>query len=157
MRGKKANLRKIEPDAKYKSKLVTKFINVIMQDGKKDIAEKIMYKAMDLLSKSAKKKKALEALEEAIDNVKPKVEVRSRRVGGANYQIPVPVNERRQQSLAIRWIVAAARQNRSGSTFAKQLGQVLTQSLNKEGAAFKKKEDTHKMAEANRAFARFAW
>ncbi|MBD3362342.1 30S ribosomal protein S7 [Candidatus Dojkabacteria bacterium] len=157
MRGKKASAREIEPDAKFKSKLVTKFINIVMQDGKKSVAEKIMYEAMDLLEKGAKKKKALEALEEAIDNVKPKVEVRSRRVGGANYQVPVPVNERRQQSLAIRWIVEAARGNRGSSTFSNQLGQVLLQSFKKEGAAFKKKEDTHKMAEANRAFARFAW
>lgn len=156
MRGKKAKPREIKPDHLHKSVLVQKFINKVMKDGKKNIAAKLVYDAIDELAKKTKKD-ALEAFEEAINNIKPKVEVRSRRVGGANYQVPVPVDEKRQESLAIRWILKAARDARKKSDFAQALADTLVASINKEGPAYKKREDTHKMAEANKAFAQFAW
>lgn len=156
MRGKQAKIREIKPDAKYNSQLVTKFINNIMKDGKKATATNVLYGAMDYLAEQTKKG-ALESFEQAIENIKPKVEVRSRRVGGANYQVPVPVSERRQEALSLRWIIGAARGSRKDTGSDVTFGKVLLDAYNKEGAAYKKRDDTHKMAEANKAFAHFSW
>jgi small subunit ribosomal protein S7 len=162
MRGKRAKQRTIEPDAKYGSEVVSKFINYIMLDGKKRTAEGVVYKAMaDLKQKKeveGKKVnvKALEVLETAINNVKPKLEIRSRRVGGANYQVPVPVLPSRQNALAMKWIIKAAREARGNKTLHVSLQNEIVSAFNNEGNAIKKKEDTIKMAEANKAFAQFA-
>jgi len=155
MRGKQAPKREIKPDLRYKSQLVSKFINYIMQDGKKMTATKIVYDAMEELSAKTKQK-PVEALEQALENVRPKIEVRSKRVGGSNYQVPVPVPEERQVALAFRWIIEAARGNRGGKPFFKSLARELIDSFNKDGNAFKKKEEVKRMADANKAFAQFA-
>jgi small subunit ribosomal protein S7 len=156
MRGKSAKVRKVKPDAIYNSTLVSSFINNVMKDGKKSLAEKVVYKALDALGKSTKKK-PLEALENALENVKPKLEVRARRVGGVNYQVPTPVPDHRQQALSVKWIVEGARARRSKEEFSKALADELLDAYKKTGFAFKKREDTHKMAEANKAFAHFQW
>ena len=156
MRGKAAKPRIPDPDPKYGSVLVAKFINNIMKDGKKDAARKGVYEAIEFLAKKTKQE-GLTAFETALTNIMPKVEVRSRRVGGANYQVPVPVSERRQRALAMRWIIDAARGSRKSTTFGTTLGNILFDAFNKEGAAYKKREDTHKMADANKAFAHFSW
>ncbi len=156
MRGKAAKLRKVIPDPVYNSELVSKLICMIMQDGKKDTASRLVYSAIESLGKQAKKD-PMQVLETAIENVKPKVEVRSRRVGGANYQVPVPVEDRRQLSLALRWIIEATRSTRKKNPFDVELSRTLFQAYNKEGAAYKKREETHKMADANKAFAHFTW
>ena len=146
--------RKILPDPKFNSELLAKFINVVMLDGKKSIAEAIVYGALDTISeKSGKDHLAL--FEEALDHIRPDVEVKSRRVGGANYQIPFPVQGHRQLHYAFSWLVQSARA-RSGMPYAQRLALEIVDAHNEAGAAFKKKEDTHKMAEANRAFAHFA-
>ena len=146
----------LKPDPRYNSKLVSKFINCIMWDGKKTVAQKIFYDAMEQVTKKNKDVPPLELFETAINNVKPYVEVRSKRVGGANYQVPMQVNRRRQQSLAIRWLLEACR-SESGRPMAKILPDELTAAFNKEGKAMNKREQTHRMAEANRAFAHFAF
>jgi len=156
MRGKQAQKRKTKPDGKYNSVLVSKLINSVMLDGKKEVSRKVVYSAMDILAKETNLK-ALTALELAIDNIKPKVEVRSRRVGGANYQVPVPVSEDRQVTLAIRWIIKACRDSRGSNNFDQRLATELIGATKKEGTAYKKKEDTIKMAEANRAFSHLSW
>lgn len=156
MRGKRAKKHPITPDSRYGSPVVAKFINAIMISGKKQLATEIVYEAMDILAKETKME-ALEAFNLAIENIKPKVEVRSRRVGGANYQVPTPVSDDRQKALAFRWIIAAARESRKKDSIGTSLGRTLVQAVNKEGAAYKKREDTHKMADANKAFAQFAW
>lgn len=147
--------REIEPDLRYNSVLVSRFINKIMKDGKKSLATRIMYQAMDILQERARRP-ALEVLEEAVRNVSPVLEVKPRRVGGATYQVPVEVPPHRQTSLAIRWILGAAR-NRSGRSMAEKLAAELMDAVNKTGAAIKKREDTHRMAEANQAFAHYRW
>jgi small subunit ribosomal protein S7 len=156
MRGKQAKKHKINPDGKYNDLIVAQFINYVMQDGKKTIAEGLVYGAMDKLAESTKLG-ALEAFNRAMENIKPKIELRSRRVGGANYQVPVPVAENRQGSLAMRWIIKVATDNRAGKDFSTSLYNQLFASFNKEGAAYKKKEDVHKMAEANKAFSHLTW
>lgn len=156
MRGKRAKKRYVMPDAKYNSVLISKFTNKIMFDGKKRIAYNLVYEAIELLNKETKGK-GLESFEKALENIKPKMEVRSRRVGGANYQVPMPVREERQESLAVKWVIDAARASRKSASFSVQLGRELISAFNKEGVAYKKKEDTHKMAEANKAFAQFSW
>lgn len=156
MRGKQAKKRKLETDAVYNSILVTKFINYIMQDGKKSVARKHVYGALDKLA-VATKMDALEALKKAINNIKPKMEVRSRRLGGANYQVPIPVEEDRQLALAFRWIIAVCRDNRGSLTFTDRLTTELIAAFKKEGDAYKKREDTHKMADANKAFSHLNW
>lgn len=156
MRGKRAKKRIVMPDAKYNSVLVSKFTNKVMQHGKKRIAYGILYEAIDLLNKETSGK-GLESFEKAMDNIKPKMEVRSRRVGGANYQVPVPVREERQEALAMKWVIDSARASRKTTKFSEQLGRELISAFKKEGTAYKKKEDTHKMAEANKAFAQFTW
>lgn len=154
-RRKSAEQRVVLPDPKYKSVLVTKFINSLMQRGKKSVAEKIFYSALDGVE-SKTRKSGLEVFEKAIENVKPILEVRSRRVGGATYQIPVEVRLNRKQALALRWIIGFAK-TRPGKSMAEKLADELIAASNKEGNSMKKREDTHKMAEANKAFAHFRW
>lgn len=147
---------KISPDYRYKSERLEKFINNVMFSGKKETARKVIYGALDEIKKQITDKDPLEIFEEAIRNVGPSVEVRSRRVGGANYQVPREVRPERRQALAMRWIIAAARA-KSGGPASKFYAEELIAASKNEGVAIKKKEDTHRMAEANRAFAHFAW
>jgi len=147
---------KISKDSRYQSERLEKFINNVMLDGKKEVARKVVYGALDEIKKEVKEKEPLEVFEEAIRNVGPSVEVRSRRVGGANYQVPREVRPERRQALAMRWIITAAR-SKSGGPASKFFAEELIAAANNEGVAIKKREDTHKMAEANRAFAHFAW
>jgi len=143
------------PDPKFGSILATKFINGLMSDGKRSVAERIFYDAI-ALAETRTSKKGMEVFEKAMDNVRPILEVKSRRVGGANYQVPVEVRSERQQALAIRWLVGYSRE-RSEKTMAERLAGEIVAASNKEGSAIKKREDTHKMAEANKAFAHFRW
>ena len=152
-RRRAAEKRKILPDPKYKDLVVAKFTNSLMLDGKKSVAESIVYGAFGLIEKKAGQD-PLKTFLEAIENVKPGVEVRSRRVGGATYQIPIEVRSERRQALAIRWIVDLARQ-RSEDTMTERLSGELLDASNNRGAAVKKREDTHKMAEANKAFSHY--
>lgn len=154
-RHKKSVDRPIVPDSKYNSPVVTKFVCRMMLDGKKDICTKIVYKAMDQL-KAKTDKDPLEVFLKALENVKPMVEVKSRRVGGATYQVPVEIRDSRKEALAMRWIISAARA-RSGHGMADTLASELLDAFNSTGSAYKKKEDTHKMAEANKAFAHYRW
>src|SRR5690349_7161777 len=147
MRGKKAIKRHLNPDMRYGSLLVSKLINSVMIHGKKETARIQVYKALDDLAAKTKVP-AIDAIEKAFDNVKPKIEVRSRRVGGANFQVPVPVSPERQQSLAIRWILEAARSGRKDTEFWTSLSRELQSAYKKEGSAFKKKEEVFRMAEA---------
>ena len=146
----------LKPDPRYNSKLVSKFINCLMWQGKKTVALNLFYTAMDQVTKKMKDNPPLEIFETAINNVKPFVEVRSRRVGGANYQVPMQVNKKRQQSLAFRWIINACR-SAGGRPMADRLADELMQAYRKEGKAINTREQTHRMAEANKAFAHFAW
>ncbi len=155
MRRRRAPVREVMPDPIYGSKVVTKFINGIMLDGKKSVAETVMYSALKIAEEKSGKK-GIEIFEEAIENVKPLMEVKSRRVGGATYQVPIEVRPVRQQALAIRWIIDAARK-RNERTMAQRLANELIEASEKRGAAYKKKEDTYKMAEANKAFAHYRW
>lgn len=150
-----AEKREVTPDAKYSNVVVAKFMNSLMYDGKKSIAEAVVYGAFDELE-SKIKKPALEIFTEALNNVKPLVEVRSRRVGGATYQVPTDVRPDRQQALAIRWIISAAR-GRSEKTMEQRLFGELQDAYNNRGNAVRKREDTHRMADANKAFAHFKW
>ena len=154
MRGKQAPKRTISPDPKYQSELVAKFINLIMADGKKSVAQEIVYGAFDLIQEKTKKK-GFDVFEQAINNVSPILEVKSRRIGGANYQIPVEVTGERKITLAMRWIIDAA-VAKKGMPMKQRLAQELMDAVNKQGNAMKKREDVHRMAEANRAFAHFA-
>ncbi len=146
----------VQPDSVYNSAALAKFINNIMLDGKKETARKIVYGAMTIVKEKGEGKEALEIFETALKNAGPSTEVRSRRVGGANYQVPVPVRPERQQALAMRWIINAAR-SKKGKDMATFLADELLLAANGEGEAVKKKENVHKMAEANKAFAHFAW
>lgn len=154
-RHKKSVNRPIMPDAKYNSTVVTKFVSRMMLDGKKATCTKIIYQAMDKL-KEKTNQDPLEVFTKALDNVKPLVEVKSRRVGGATYQVPIEIRESRREALAMRWIISAAR-NRNGHGMAETLASELYDAFNNTGSAYKKKEDTHKMAEANKAFAHYRW
>ena len=154
-RRKKINKREIELDPKFKDKIISKFINIIMLDGKKTVAEKILYFILDKISKE-KKMEANKFFYDVLNNVKPRVEVRSRRVGGATYQVPIEVKVDRSQALAFRWIIDAARK-RSGNNMKMKLYQEFLDAHNNKGGAVKKREDTHKMADANKAFAHFRW
>lgn len=154
-RRKRAVKRKVIPDPKYNSALVTKFINGLLRDGKRSVAEQIFYSAIDITNNKTNTE-GIEVFEKAIENVKPILEVRSRRVGGATYQVPVEVRSDRRQALAIRWIIGHARA-RKETTMAEKLAAELLAASNNEGASIKKREDTHKMAEANKAFAHFKW
>ena len=145
----------VEPDYRYGSVIVSKFINHIMYSGKKSIARNIVYEALEIAGKKMKKEPA-EVLDEAFKNVSPSLEVRSRRVGGANYQVPREVRPERRLTLAMRWLIQASK-SKKGKSMSEKLAEELVLASKNEGAAVKKKEDTHKMAEANRAFAHFAW
>ncbi len=147
--------RKINPDRKYQSILVQRLINKTILDGKKNLAEKMVYEALEIAAKKLKSEDPLEVFEKALKNISPDFEVKSRRVGGANYQIPFPVQGHRQLHFAFSWLVQAAR-NRQGQSYSHCLGQEIVDAYNSAGGAYKKKEDTHRMAEANRAFAHFA-
>ena len=155
-RRKAATKREILPDSKYNNLVVAKLINNVMWDGKKEVAENIVYGAMDKLKKIAKDGDELTAFLEVVDALKPSVEVKGRRVGGATYQVPCEVRPARQQTMAIRWLVMFARK-RGERTMTERLFGELRDALNGQGGAFKKKIDTHKMAEANKAFAHFRW
>ena len=154
-RKRKAPVRKVYPDPKFHSEIISKFINSIMYDGKKTTAEKILYDALDKI-KSKNNEDPLKIFNSAITNVRPNLEVRSRRVGGATYQVPVEVRNERAQALAIRWIVDASRK-RNEKSMVDRLAQELADAHENKGTSIKKREDTHKMAEANRAFAHYRW
>jgi small subunit ribosomal protein S7 len=151
----RAEKREINPDPKFGDLIVTKFMNAVMYDGKKSVAETIVYGALDQVQ-SKTKQEPVAVFHQALDNVAPHVEVRSRRVGGATYQVPVDVRPERRQALAIRWLITAAR-NRNETTMVDRLSGELMDAANNRGTAVKKREDTHKMAEANRAFAHYRW
>ena len=153
---RKAPVREVMPDPIYDSKVITKFINSLMFDGKKSVATEIMYGALNFIDNKGGEKKGIEIFNDAIDNVKPLMEVKSRRVGGATYQVPIEVRPARQQALAIRWIISFARK-RSERTMIERLAYELMDAANSKGSSFKKKEDTYKMAEANKAFAHYRW
>ena len=154
-RRKKVQKRELVPDPKYKSALVAKFVNNLMRDGKKSVAESIFYRAMEIIEKRSGNR-GLDVFEKAVDNVKPIIEVRSRRVGGATYQVPVEVRSNRRLALSIRWLISFAKA-RSENTMAERLALEFDQASKNQGAAIKKREDTHKMAEANKAFAHYRW
>ena len=154
-RRRKVSKRDISPDPKHGSELVSSFVNALMRDGKKGVAEGILYGALDVIEEKTGKP-ALEVFKRAVNNVKPMLEVKSRRVGGATYQVPVEVRPVRRQALAIRWIIQFARK-RSEHTMQEKLARELIDAARKEGSSIKKREDTHKMAEANRAFAHYRW
>lgn len=155
MRRRRATKREVLGDPIYNDKVVTKFINKMMMEGKKSVVEKIMYAALNKIEEKTNEK-GIEVFQKALENVKPLVEVRSRRVGGATYQVPVEVRVERQQSLSIRWILESTRK-RNERTMIDRLANELIDAANEKGSAFKKKEEVHKMAEANKAFAHYRW
>ena len=151
-----ASGQQLKPDPMYSSKLVSKFINCLMCDGKKSITQKVFYDAMNIMSQKMKNINPLDVFETAVNNVKPLLEVRSKRIGGASYQIPMQVSSKRQQSLAFRWIIQSARAKK-GTAMCQRLASELIDAYNKHGGAMTTRENVHKMAEANKAFAHFAW
>ena len=150
-----AEKREVNPDPKYSDLVLTKFMNAVMSDGKKSVAERIVYGALERMEQKAKSD-PVAMFHQALDNVMPAVEVRSRRVGGATYQVPVEVRSERRQALAIRWIIAAARSRNENTMVERLSGELLDAAANR-GTAVKKREDTHKMADANRAFSHYRW
>ena len=150
-----ASKKQLKPDPVYGSILASKFVNCLMWDGKKTAAQKIFYDALDILAEKVTDAQPIDVFTTALENVKPAIEVRSKRVGGASYQVPMPVRANRAQSLSIRWILAAVR-DKKGQPSAQKLAAELLAAYNKEGVAFTKRENVHKMAEANKAFAHFA-
>ena len=146
----------LSPDPKFGSILASKFINCMMWNGKKSNARRVFYGALDIIQEKKKDTPSIEVFTQAVENVKPNIEVRSKRVGGASYQVPMQVNRVRQQSLAIRWILGACREKK-GRPMHEKLATELLQAYNREGAAFTKRENVHRMADANKAFAHFAW
>lgn len=153
-RGKKITPKILQPDTKFKSKVVSKMINMIMYDGKKSLAKRIVYETLDMLHEDPKESRRI--FEESVKNVMPEFEVRTRRVGGANYQIPMPLKHGRSEALALRWIIDSAR-SAKGKPMRDRLVNELRSAIKNEGTAIKKKQETHRMAEANKAFAHFAW
>ena len=151
-----ASSQQLKPDPIYNSKLVSKFVNCLMLDGKKNTAQQIFYDAMDIIGNKIKDAGALEVFEKAINNAKPLIEVRSKRVGGASYQVPMQVSSKRQQSLAFRWILISAR-SKKGKPMCQRLAAELLDAYNEQGGAMTTRENVHRMAEANKAFAHFAW
>ncbi len=151
-----ASSEQLKPDPKYDNKLVSKFVNSLMWGGKKSTAQQVFYDALDIIAKQIEDSDALEVFETAINNVKPLLEVRSKRVGGASYQVPMQVNARRQQSLAFRWILQSAR-GKKGKPMCERLAAELMDAYNQRGGAMTTRENIHRMAEANKAFAHFAW
>jgi len=156
MRRRRAERRQLTPDVKYNSELVAALINVVMQRGKKSTAQSIVYGAFDIMSEKVQADDALEAFLQGLENVKPSLEVKSRRVGGANYQVPIEVAPQRSTAIALRWIVTFAR-GRKGKPMRDALASELLDAFNNTGAAVKKKDDTHRMAAANKAFAHYRW
>lgn len=154
-RRRRVEKRELVPDPRYGSVLATAFVNNLMRQGKKSVAEAIFYGAMDIMENRTSKE-ALETFQRAVENVKPVVEVRSRRVGGATYQVPIEVRSGRRQALAIRWLINAAK-GRIDKTMAERLANELMDAARRDGSAYKRREDTHRMAEANRAFAHYRW
>ena len=150
------SIEQLRPDARCESLLVSKFINCLMLDGKKSVATRVFYDALDIIAKRVKDAAPLEVFEVAVNNVKPAIEVRSKRVGGSNYQVPRPVSKKRQQSLAIRWILQAVR-GRKGRPTCESLAGELIDAFKREGGAMTTRENVHRMAEANKAFSHFAW
>ena len=148
--------RTILPDPKYGSEMLAKFINMVMERGKKSVAEKIVYGALDHMSERAKSEDSLSLLEQALDNVRPVVEVKSRRVGGATYQVPIEVRPNRRNTLAMRWIIDSARK-RSEKSMVRRLAGELLDAVEGRGSAVRKREETHRMADANKAFAHYRW
>lgn len=155
MRKRRAIKRDVLPDPIFNSKVVTKLVNQVMQDGKKGTAQRILYEAFDIV-KEKTGKDPMEVYNQALENIKPALEVKSRRVGGSNYQVPIEVSEERAQTLALRWLVNYARL-RNGRGMAEKLANEIIDAANETGGAFKKREDTHRMAEANKAFAHYRW
>ena len=155
-RRRKSVQREILPDPRYKDLVLAKFVRALMIDGKKNTAEKLIYSSFDKIEKKEKEKSPLEVFKSAIENVQPQIETRSRRVGGATYQVPVEVSPRRKQALAIRWIIDSARKRNENTMIDRLAGELLDASF-KRGSSIKKNEDTRKMAEANRAFAHYRW
>lgn len=151
-----ASAKQLKPDPRYNSILVSKFVNCLMWDGKKSTAQRVFYDAMDVVAKRVKDVPPAEVFETAINNVKPNIEVRSKRVGGSNYQVPMQVNRKRQLSLAIRWILQSVRA-KSGRPTSDFLAQEIVDAYKKEGQAITTRENVHRMADANKAFAHFAW
>ena len=151
-----ASAETLQPDAKFASLLASKFINNLMWDGKKTAAQRVFYDALDILGERVPGEEPINVFEQALENVKPQIEVRSKRVGGAAYQVPMQVNRKRQQSLAIRWLLLAVREKK-GMPTARKLADELFAAYNREGAAMTRRENVHRMADANKAFAHFAW
>ena len=156
MRRSRATKRKILPETKYNNPVVAKFINMIMLDGKKSIAEKIVYNSLDAVARKTGKDNPVEVFQKAVDNVKPRVEVKARRIGGATYQVPVEVSQERSFTLALRWIRDYSR-SKKGKPMQERLAGEILDAYKKEGLSVKKKEDTHRMAEANKAFSHYRW
>ena len=156
MRRRRAEKRKVVGDPKYNSELVSRFISILMVDGKKTVAENIVYNALDILKEKTQEESSVKALNKAVDNVRPRLEVKSRRVGGATYQVPTDVSPARGMSLAMRWIRDYAR-NKKGKPMEIKLAEELVSAYKSEGPAIKKRDETHKMAEANRAFSHLRW
>ena len=155
-RRRRATKRPVRPDSRYNSQLVTRFINVVMGSGKKNTAQRLIYGAFEKASEKLEKGNPVEILSGALENARPRIEVKSRRVGGATYQVPVELSFERQESLGLRWIVAAAR-SRKGMPMSEALAGEIVDAYNNTGGVVKKKDDTHKMAQANRAFAHLRW
>ncbi len=151
-----ASRKQLAPDPRYGSVLASKFVNYLMWDGKKTTAQAVFYDALDIIEKKIGETEPIEVFTRAVENVKPAIEVRSRRVGGAAYQVPMPVSSRRQQALAIRWIISACREKK-GRPMHRVLADELMAAYKREGAAMTKRENVHRMADANKAFAHFAW
>jgi small subunit ribosomal protein S7 len=155
-KGFTASQEQLKPDPRYNSRLASKFVNCLMYDGKKSVAQGVFYRAMDIIAKKVTSDEPIEVFTQAVDHVKPSIEVRSKRVGGATYQVPTPVNNRRQMTLAIRWIILAAR-SKKGRAIHLSLAEELMAAYRREGAAMTTRENVHRMADANKAFAHFAW
>ena len=148
--------KQLAPDPRYQSKLLGKFINIMMLDGKKTASQKFLYQALDIIEKKVTDATPIEVFEKAIENVKPRIEVRSKRVGGANYQVPMPVNSKRRLSLSMRWLRDAIRSGKGRATYLRAADEIIA-AYNGEGSAMNTRENIHRMAEANKAFAHFAW
>jgi small subunit ribosomal protein S7 len=146
----------LKPDPRFGSKLASKFVNCLMHDGKKSVAQRVFYDAMEIIAERIPDESPIDVFTRAVENVKPSIEVRSKRVGGATYQVPTPVNHRRQQTLAIRWILEVAREKK-GRPMHRRLADEFMAAFRREGAAMTKRENVHRMADANKAFAHFAW
>ena len=146
----------LQPDPRYGSRLASKFINCLMHDGKKSVAQQVFYDAMDMIADKIKDDPPIEVFTRAVENVRPSIEVRSKRVGGATYQVPTPVSSKRQQTLAIRWILLASR-GKKGRPMSQRLAEEFMAAYRREGAAMTTRENVHRMADANKAFAHFAW